>query len=239
MIAEVDPDRYDVSGHKVFRPDQRRQGLRSTAPFGRYVSQPLSVHCKNLEELRSFLAKCRQVSDQEQFGKRDYWQPPDEFEKTRKGDCDCFALWTWRQLLEMGLSSARFVAGRVGRFSTGHAWVTFMQNNKVFILEPTLAVVGKTLPRLSVLSYVPRFSVGWDQGRLSFYEHKSKPRNLGARLGLGLFAEWILFWSIFWAKNFWKLPRIGFRLIKKVIKPLSPRCRNRGNGGIIGERPNQ
>ena len=84
MIAEVDPDRYDVSGHKVFRPDQRRQGLRSTAPFGRYVSQPLSVHCKNLEELRRFLAKCRQVSDQEQFGKRDYWQPPDEFEKTRK-----------------------------------------------------------------------------------------------------------------------------------------------------------
>src|SRR2546423_1001091 len=121
MIAEVLPDRYDISGRKVFRPDQRRHGLRSTAPFGRYISQPLSVHCRDMNELRRFLLTCKQVSDEEQFGKPDYWQPPEEFEKTRKGDCDCYALWTWRQLVEMGVDSARFVAGRVGRFGAGHA----------------------------------------------------------------------------------------------------------------------
>jgi hypothetical protein len=42
------------------------------------------------------------VSDQELLGKLDYWQPPEDFEKRKKGDCEDFALWTWRQLLDMG-----------------------------------------------------------------------------------------------------------------------------------------
>jgi len=169
MIAEVLSDAYDVAGHKVFRPDQRRHGLRSTAPFGRYMSEPLSVHCTSMGDLRHFLCTCKQVSDQEQFGKPDFWQPPDEFEQTRKGDCDCFALWTWLQLTEMGMSGARFVTGRVGRYSAGHAWVTFEQDGRTFILEPTKAVIGRTVPRLSILSYVPRFSVACNEGKLTFY----------------------------------------------------------------------
>src|SRR5690349_14402192 len=119
MQAEIFPQAYDAHGRKVLRPDLRRRGLRSTAPMRRYVSQPLTVKCASLLEVRQFLCGCEYVSDQEQFGRRDYWQPPEEFERTKKGDCDCFALWTWRELLTLGLD-ARFVTGRAGRYGQGH-----------------------------------------------------------------------------------------------------------------------
>ena len=113
MIAEVIPEIYDAEGRKVFRPDLRRKGLRATLPLGRYLSHPLKVQCQSIRDLRKFLSTCRYVSDKEQFKRDDYWQPPEEFETTRKGDCDCFALWTWRQLMQMGYQ-ARFTGGRVG-----------------------------------------------------------------------------------------------------------------------------
>ena len=64
--------------------------------MGRYVSQPLNVQCKTVGDILTFLSSCRYVSDQELFGKRVYWQPPEDFEKQRRGDCECFALWTSR-----------------------------------------------------------------------------------------------------------------------------------------------
>ena len=55
--------------------------------MGRYLSQPLTVNCKTIADVRTFLTKCRVVSDKKQFGTEDYWQPPEDFEKTKKGDC--------------------------------------------------------------------------------------------------------------------------------------------------------
>ena len=102
MIAEIIPEWYDVEGRKVFRPDSRRKsGFKPTFPAGRLLSQPLQHWCTDLSDLRRFLAGCEYVSDEEQFGERDYWQPPEQFEKSKKGDCEDFALWAWRQLLHM------------------------------------------------------------------------------------------------------------------------------------------
>ena len=82
--------------------------------MGRYISQPLTINCSTVREVREFLVTCEYVSDKELFGKEEYWQPPEEFEKRKKGDCEDFALWTWRQLLNMGYDS-RFVGGSSGR----------------------------------------------------------------------------------------------------------------------------
>jgi predicted transglutaminase-like cysteine proteinase len=71
-------------------------------PLGRYVSQPLTVHCHSIEEIRQFLRECKSVSDQEFFDKEDYWQPPDDFEKRKKGDREDFSFWTWRQFMDLG-----------------------------------------------------------------------------------------------------------------------------------------
>lgn len=129
MIAEIIPEAYEANGKQVSQPFHRRRGLHPTFPIGRYVSQSLTVHCKSLEEMRQFLCRCRAVSDEKLFGKRDYWQPPEEFEKRKAGDCEDFSFWTWRQLLVMGYD-ARIVFGRSGRYGIGHAWVTFFKEER-------------------------------------------------------------------------------------------------------------
>ncbi len=144
--------------------------------MGRYISQPLSIQCSTMEDVRNFLTRCKYVSDKELFGKRDYWQPPDEFEKRKAGDCEDFALWTWRQLLNMGYD-ARFIGGSAGRYGDGHAWVEYFHDGKCFLLGPLCCRVGYTIPRLLTLQYKPRFSVSWDGKTLRYFAHK-KPQSL-------------------------------------------------------------
>jgi hypothetical protein len=92
MIAEIIPEAYDAVGRKVMRPDLRSRGIHPTLPMGRYLGQPLSIRCETIEEVRKFLATCQGVSDRKLFGKEDYWQPPEDFERLRKGDCEDFSL---------------------------------------------------------------------------------------------------------------------------------------------------
>ena len=174
MVGEVILEAYDSVGKVVSRPSKKRHGFfKPTFPMGAYVSQPLPTKCSNLDEVRQFLSTCRYVSDQAQFGKRDYWMPPQEFEKINKGDCDDFALWTWRQLLGMGYD-ARFVVGRSGRYGSGHAWVTYTENGGTFLVEALVARVTPKLPRLSTVRYEPGISVTWNGKRILYYEHEKR-----------------------------------------------------------------
>ena len=212
MIAEVFPETYDTLGRKVLHPDWRRKGLHATAPMGRYVSQPLTVKCESIADIRKFLCTCKYVPDEVQFGKKDYWQPPDEFEKNKRGDCDCFALWTWREFLALGFD-ARFVLGRSGRYGEGHAWVQFAKDGKHFLVDPTWARAGNTMPRLSTLRYQPRFSVAWDGNRLSYYSHEAN-RTIPPVLKLISFApDWLIFWVWAWAWALVLWPRYLYRRI--------------------------
>ena len=210
MIAEIIPGTYDAAGHKTLDPDLRRKGFHPTFPMGRYVSQPLAIHCKTIEEVRQFLRICQPVSDQELFGKRDYWQPPEEFEKLRKGDCDDFAIWTWRQLLEMGYES-RVVFGRSGRYGSGHAWVTFEDHGKTFLVEPMLNFLGPTFPRLLTLRYHPALSAKWDGKKISFYAHVDTKASISSKPYLALIPEWFAFWTYYWTIF------IPFRLLSKPL----------------------
>jgi hypothetical protein len=217
MIAEVFPEAYDTEARSTFRPDQRRKRrFPSTFPIGRFVSQPLTVECKNLEDLRNFLRKCRYVSDQEQFGCRDFWMPPEEFERSRKGDCEDFALYAWRQLSSLGYA-ARFVGGRHGRYGTGHAWVTFEKDGKTFLMEPQACSLGMHMPRLSTLAYKPDVSVEWDGEKAHFYLHEERKFIPPARQVPALVWEWVycyLRYSL-WAAYVitFGLARIGFRKV--------------------------
>ena len=150
MIAEIIPEAYDAIGRKHSCPNRKKaRTFRPTFPMGKYVSKALSVKCSDFEDIRKFLLKCRYVSDEEQFGKKDYWLPPEEFEKSLKGDCEDYALWTWRQLLTLGYP-ARFVVGLSGIYGEGHAWVTMEENGKQYLVEP-LACLFKRLPRMSLM----------------------------------------------------------------------------------------
>jgi len=194
MIAEVIQGAYDTKGKQVFEPRTKRYAVlfSPTFPMGRYVIHPLSVQCSDLDDLQHFLKQCRYVSDIKQFDKIDYWMPPDDFEEKKKGDCEDFALWTWRQLMAMGYDS-RFVLGRSGRYGYGHAWVTFTEDGRTFLVEPALSWLSKKLPRLKTLRYKPDLSVSWKDDRLRYYEHHDLDYNPTFREVLPLVNEWVVF----------------------------------------------
>lgn len=217
MMAEIIPEVYDAVGRKVLRPDLRRKGVHPTFPMGRYVSQALAVKCQTIEDVRQFLTTCRAVSDEELFGKKDYWQPPEQFERSRKGDCEDFALWTWRQFLAMGYD-ARVVFGRHGRYGIGHAWVTFEKQGKCFLVEPQYRYLGHTFPRLSTLQYHPKLSVKWVGDKISFYSHGDRKSGLGLKTFVLLVPEWAIAWAYYSLLLILRLPHGLWHALKRGIK---------------------
>ena len=131
MYAEVIEKAYDFEGRKIFKPSKtKHRAFHPTFPMGAFGTSPIKHKCSSIEDLRDFLLKCRYVSDMEQFGRDDYWMPPDKFEKEKMGDCEDFALYAWRQLLEMGYE-CRFTEGESGIYGAGHAWVTAIINDYI------------------------------------------------------------------------------------------------------------
>jgi len=190
--------------------------------MGRF-SHPLTVSCESLEDMRKFLCGCRAVSDEKLFCKKDYWQPPDEFEKRKAGDCEDFSLWTWRQLIDMGYD-ARIVFGRSGRYGIGHAWVSFFQNDKFYLLEPQAAPLGLKLPRLSSLRYEPRWSVSSSGGELKYYAHKTRTEShTPLHLALRLLPEWCRIWGWFWLRVDVRLPYWTERRIFRSVGAKNPK----------------
>jgi hypothetical protein len=174
--------------------------------MGSFLSQPLKVVCRDMEQIRAFLKTCRYVSDREQFGVADHWMAPHEFEQTRRGDCEDFALWTWRQLLDLGYD-ARFVAGRAGRFGEGHAWVTFRTGPKTFLVEPLAAVACEKLPRLETLRYKPAVSVEAIGTHVKFFEHSGRPVGPKFRDVAPFLLEWLWFWPYIFLRAIFAVTR--------------------------------
>jgi hypothetical protein len=183
-----------------------RKAPPAALPVGRYVGHPLTVKCESIGDVRRFLTDCRWVSPIDLFGKYS-WQPPEEFERLKKGMCVDFSLWTWRQLVSLGYD-ARFVVGRGGRYGEGHAWVEYFKDGRCFLLEPQACVVGETLPRLTTIEYKPRMSVSWDGKKLKYFVHETGSFNPGLRTVAPLVWEWLRFWGWFWLRNIPRLHRI-------------------------------
>ena len=217
MIAELYPDYYDVSGRRVLNPGApaRRAGFRPTAPMGSYLTVPLETNCKDFGEMRQFLSTCK-WRDMREVQRRDYWQPPHEFERSKTGDCVDFGLWAWRQVLGMGYP-ARFVGGKSGKYGEGHAWITFEKDGKHFLLEPQMRIIGPRMPRISTLRYHPKVSVAWDGKKIQYFEHEDRNAEPPLRRVPGLVAEWLTIWTFFWIRFSYRFPlatvrRIGAKL---------------------------
>ena len=212
MIAEGIPGFYDFDGKRISRPSKKRHPSFEGRPMGAFLSQPLNLVCRDFDEIRAFLSTCRYVSDWEQFGLRDHWMPPEEFEKTRQGDCDDFALWTWRQLLGLGYD-ARFVVGRAGRYGAGHAWVSFRVHDRIFIVESLLARYRK-FPRLETLRYRPSISVEAIGSQTKFFEHQKRTVEPPLRIVAPLVFEWL----IFKLRMLSRLPLLPFYILRRIYR---------------------
>lgn len=217
MIAEIIPAAYDDTGRQVSSSFFHRKAPHAALPIGRYFSQPLTVKCESIRDVRKFLVGCDAISAQDLFGKRDHWQPPEEFERLKKGGCVDFSLWTWRQLLSMGYD-ARFVGGSCGRYGEGHAWVEYFRDGKCFLIEPQLRTVGDRIPRLSTLRYKPKLSVALHEGALKYFVHRDRSFSPSWRLLMPLVWEWLGFWAWFWLRLIPRLPLFARNLWKGRMK---------------------
>jgi len=210
VIAETIPGSYDGVGRQVTSSFFHRKAPDAALPIGRYIGQPLTFKCQSIEEVRRFLAGCKAVSAQELFGKRDYWQPPEEFERLKKGGCVDFSLWTWRQLLSLGYD-ARFVGGARGRYGIGHAWVEYFENGKCFLVEPQLRRVGERIPRLSTLCYRPKLSIAMNGEKLRYFVHQQPDFQPAWSFLLPLVLDWLVFWGWFWLRTIPRMPKLLLR----------------------------
>lgn len=211
MITPIDERAYDCDGRVTLLPKKRSLNFHPTFAMGTYVTCKCDVVCESLDEVRAFLRACRYATDPDQFGVRDYWMRPDQFEKSRRGDCEDFALWAWWQLLHMG-SDARFVLGRVGYGRRFHAWVSFVEDGTHYLFEPLSAGYRK-LTRLSVLMHEPELSVAYENGKLVYRQHA--PRDYRPSFGesVSLAAEWV---PIFLARSILALLSLPWRLVGRL-----------------------
>ena len=139
---------------KLRGSEYRLTSVRTFAELA--LAVPSSISVQSERDLFGFLRECRYASDSELFGKKDYWQAPDEFERTRAGDCEDHALWAWRKSVDLG-QDARFTLGEMsGKL---HAWVTVFDRGAPYILETT---AKETLGLIDVSrrpAYAPSVSI--------------------------------------------------------------------------------
>ncbi len=128
MIAELPGGENQWIGQR-----RRNTQLGNTHPWNRYFNRPLKTKPQTLREIEAFLCKCRYLSDQKTRSQSDFWEPPDQFEKRKTGDCEDHAIWAWRHLHDLGYKT-RFVLGNCGGW---HAWVHIFVNGRVYLLEAT------------------------------------------------------------------------------------------------------
>jgi hypothetical protein len=172
-------ERFDVV------PRLAHFGSGARHEFGWYFEGESAVAVADLAELQRWLGDCAYAADPQLFQESDFWQHPRTFEQLRRGDCEDFALWAWRKLVELGYDADLVVgrsivpAERAGR----HAWVMFRRDGVEYLYEPVLgAHPGAVQPLANVREhYVPEFGVGPDRKPFTFagWLHFRKNPQLG------------------------------------------------------------
>jgi hypothetical protein len=169
IVPATDP--WERIGYRV---PARKFGLGSTHDFSWYFEGKSSVSVSSIDDIENWLRGCEYVSDPDLFRVDDYWQHPQTFEQIRRGDCEDFALWAWRKLIELGYD-ADFVGGRCLPWTPrseagdrGHAWVIFRQDGQSFLFETTSKNKATMIRPLAEVSSGYRPELGVDRHRKSF-----------------------------------------------------------------------
>jgi len=131
-----------------------------------------AVTVPDIDSLLDWLAECHYEADASLFRESDYWQHPHTFEELRRGDCEDFALWAWRKLVELGVDADLVIGRRVppGSENSRHAWIVFRDGDDEFVLEPIVRERSTAVRAVSSVrgEYIPEFGVGRDRRRFFF-----------------------------------------------------------------------
>jgi hypothetical protein len=144
-----------------------------------------AVDVNSVDDILEWLRGCRYETDESLFVESDFWQHPRTFEQFRRGDCEDFALWAWRKLVELGLDASLVVGRRVppGAENSRHAWIQFRDGETEFLFEPVLRDRDRALRPLGDVrsEYIPEMGVARDRRRFLFagYAYFLQNRHLG------------------------------------------------------------
>ena len=156
----------------TFQPKLAQYGSGARRPFGWYFEGESAVSVRSLVEIQAWLGGCEYARDPHLFQEPDFWQHPRTFEHLRRGDCEDFALWAWRKLVELGYDADLVVGRCLPSASAGsrHAWVLFRREGIEYLYEPGWGAQPLAVRPLAAVrhQYVPEFGVGPDKQRFGF-----------------------------------------------------------------------
>ena len=144
-----------------------------------------TVAVASLDDILEWLATCEYETDASLFREADYWQHPHTFEQLRRGDCEDFALWAWRKLVELGIDADLVIGRRVppGSENSRHAWILFRSGEDEFLFEPIVRDRDAAVRLLTTVraEYIPEFGVSRGRNRFLFagYAYFLQNRHLG------------------------------------------------------------
>lgn len=144
-----------------------------------------SIAVATFDDVLEWLAGCDYATDHHLFQEADFWQHPRTFEHLRRGDCEDFALWAWRKMVELGMDADLVIGRRVppGAENSRHAWILFRDGSDEFLFEPVRAEHGDAVRPVSAVrtEYIPEFGVTPGRQRFLFagYAYFLQNRHLG------------------------------------------------------------
>ena len=146
-------------------------GQGSQRNFEWYLQGDSQVVVGSVQEVCTWLLNCHYKGDPELFHEPDFWQHPKTFEHLRQGDCEDFALWAWRKLIELDIDAHLFV-GHLSSSgpTTAHAWVVFHNKEGSFLMEPAARARSAMIRPFTDIKkeYAPHVSVDRHGKRQSY-----------------------------------------------------------------------
>lgn len=143
-------ERVAAAAHDPWRRFELEPPLRAFGPgaedFREYLARDSRVEAPTPLAVADWLLGCRYAEDVHLLDAHDQWLHPATFELVRSGDCEDFALWAWRKLVDAGHDAAFVVGVRAipGTPRGRHAWVTYVDHGEPFLLD----AVERTLTRM-------------------------------------------------------------------------------------------
>ena len=110
-----------------------------------------------IQAVNRFLNDWQYRSDQQNYGRRDYWATPLEF-LVRSGDCEDYAIIKYVSLRQLGFGADQLRMVVLNDVSRGlaHAVLAVYLDQQVYILDNLSRAV---LPQEQVTQYVPYYSI--------------------------------------------------------------------------------
>lgn len=110
-----------------------------------------------IKAINDYVNKAKYITDQANWGQKDYWATPYEF-MAKFGDCEDYAIAKFMSLRTLGFSnnSMRVVAVKDLNLKVGHAVLVVFQDGKVLLLDNQ---IKQLVDASTVKHYLPVFSI--------------------------------------------------------------------------------